>query len=296
MTVKPMRKKPKASETGRPQPVLEILQELTHLGRDRDTSDQMAVGILNRLQGWVGFDAATLFIFSEEKDRLEEAASIGERVDTLSFLSMGHGQGLAGWSSQSNRPVLLSNRTATIGFNPERDFGTFASLPLPSTGGTIGALNLGWRATEACDEQMFEMLLSVADQVGLLMECTRCRQRQDVARVRLAQVLEEHSSAVPRDDLSKRLISVREFTSTLKYLINDPLSVIVGNAQCLLAEETTFSQKHVSRLRRIEEAALRINQINDKLRQLDGLLAAAGETETALVAPRTQGRRTLAKR
>ncbi|MEW6050504.1 MAG: GAF domain-containing protein [Candidatus Zixiibacteriota bacterium] len=295
MTGKPTHRKPRENESVGPLSAADIFQDLTRLGRERNATDQMALDILHHVQNWAGFDAGTLYVYVEEKRRLEAVASIGEQVDTLGFLSMGHGQGLAGWSSLANRPVLLADRTGTIGFNPERDFGTFASLPLPATVGTIGALNLGWRCPKACDEPLFQMLLSIADQVGLIMECSLCRQRQNAVQVRLAQVLEERPISTTPEDYSRRLVSAREFAATLKYQINDPLSIIVGNAQCLLAEETTFSQKHVSRLRRIEEAALRINEINDKLRQLDSLLAAAAKTEVPPATSKAGAHRTANK-
>jgi hypothetical protein len=273
MTEMPTHKKPKGNDSGRRLAPLEMMRELTSLGRGQDDPAQVAAGILAHLRSWVGCDAATLFVINEATAQLEEAASIGERIDTLGFLSMGHGQGLAGWTSQANRPVLLPDRSATIGFNPERDFGTFASLPLPSTVGAIGALNLGWRKAEACDESTFELLLVLADQVGLIVECSLCRQRQNSVKIRMAQVLREREAQVPADEFGRRLVNAREYASTLKFQINDPLSIIVGNAQCLLAEESVLSQKHVSRLRRIEEAALRISSLNEQLRELDGLLA-----------------------
>jgi signal transduction histidine kinase len=273
MTEKPTHKKPKGNDSGRRLAPLEMMRELTSLARGQDDPCQIAAGILGSLRSWVGCDAATLFVINESTAQLEEAASIGERIDTLGFLAIGHGQGLAGWTSQANRPVLLSDRSGTIGFNPERDFGTFASLPLPSTLGALGALNLGWRKAQACDEPTFELLLVLADQVGLIVECSLCRQRQSSVQVRMAQVLRDREAQIPSEEFGRRLVTAREYASTLKFQINDPLSIIVGNAQCLLAEESILSQKHVSRLRRIEEAALRISSLNEQLRELDGLLA-----------------------
>lgn len=273
MTEKRTHRKPKENDSGRRLSPLEMMRELTLAARGLDDPALVAAGILSHLHDWVGCDAATLFVLNEATEQLEEAASIGERIDTLGFLSIGHGQGLAGWTSQANRPVLLADRSSTIGFNPERDFGTFASLPLPSTVGAIGALNLGWRKALACDESTFELLVALADQVGLIVECSLCRQRQVSVQIRMAQVLRDRDTSVPTEEFGRRLVTAREYASTLKLQINDPLSIIVGNAQCLLAEESVLSQKHVSRLRRIEEAALRICGLNEQLRELDGLLA-----------------------
>ncbi|HWR83623.1 MAG TPA: hypothetical protein VN285_09990 [Candidatus Deferrimicrobium sp.] len=50
--------------------------------------------------------------------------------------------------------------------------------------------------------------------------------------------------------------------------INNALSVIVGNIQCLLLEGISSDQKSLSRLRRIEGAALQISTLNRKVLEL----------------------------
>ena len=62
--------------------------------------------------------------------------------------------------------------------------------------------------------------------------------------------------------------SVASQTVAINHRINNALAVIIGNLQCLHWEKGVTNRKALSRLRRIEAAALMITTTNEKLQNL----------------------------
>ncbi|MFH1374792.1 MAG: hypothetical protein ABII79_13470 [bacterium] len=62
--------------------------------------------------------------------------------------------------------------------------------------------------------------------------------------------------------------SVASQTTAINHRINNALAVIIGNLQCLRWEKGVTDRKALSRLRRIEAAALMITTANEKLQNL----------------------------
>jgi len=72
---------------------------------------------------------------------------------------------------------------------------------------------------------------------------------------------------------AEKLSAVSELSVSINHEINNPLAVIVGNVQCMMIQCKNLDQKSLSRLRRVEEAAIRIGEINRKLLMIDSLVS-----------------------
>jgi len=72
-------------------------------------------------------------------------------------------------------------------------------------------------------------------------------------------------------DLESDIMTAADLAGRLAHAINDPLAVIVGHLQCLLAERAAPDQKTLSRLRRAEAAALSIADKNRDLLAIHAL-------------------------
>ncbi|HHI03096.1 MAG TPA: hypothetical protein ENL22_06210, partial [candidate division Zixibacteria bacterium] len=66
---------------------------------------------------------------------------------------------------------------------------------------------------------------------------------------------------------------VRELSVSINHEINNPLSVIVGNIQCLLFIEKNLNEKVKERLKRVEAEAMKIADINHRLLEIDELVS-----------------------
>jgi GAF domain-containing protein len=222
--------------------------------------------LLNAFRPLVNFDAATLFLFDEDHTQMTIGASIGPSiVDVLGFLPLGPGHGLSGWVATHDKPVLLADRSTTSGFDLENDFASVAVLPLKTGNAIIGVLNIGCRKPGSINEGHVEALESVAGLLGLAVECLTGHKAVQTMREQLDRVRREHTTEIPEEPSSMQLSSLYQASGLIYHEINDALAIIVGNAQCFLAEQAILDQKTVSRVRRIEEAALRIRNINQKL-------------------------------
>jgi K+-sensing histidine kinase KdpD len=58
---------------------------------------------------------------------------------------------------------------------------------------------------------------------------------------------------------------------SISHEVNNSLSVIIGNVQCLIMEKVATSDQSRDRLQRIESAAVKINTINKRLLQVPSL-------------------------
>ena len=247
--------------------VIDILTRMSDRCRVAESISDVLSEVAELLRILSPYDAATCFLYDQQKDRLVETWTVGRRVDVLDFLSMGQGLGISGWTAQYNRPILFSDRSANANFDPEIDFPTVLSLPLMGTGHTLGAVNLAYNRSRAVDETELPTLAAVANLTASYVELRWYREQWKESQTKQAQLSKE---LLTNKRQQSPLLSpeVNNLLIVQNHRINDPLSVIVGNVQCLLEEQSVLNQKGISRLRRIEEAALRIGEvIRDPLRR-----------------------------
>lgn len=226
------------------------------------------VKVLQLIQGIVIFDAATLYLLHRDRDRLEEVAGLGGRVELLSFLSVGAGRGLSGWTAHNRKPLLLSERSSISSFDPDSEYASFLSLPLLAGEELIGVLNLGSGKARAFTDDDVKLLTIVADQLALSIERVNYQKRVKSIRSDLQQAREQLQQVQTKKPVTDRLGEIAPLAAAINHGINNALSVIVGNVQCLLWEKAAADQKSLSRLRRIESAALQISSLNRKVLEL----------------------------
>ncbi|RME30364.1 MAG: hypothetical protein D6800_01905 [Candidatus Zixiibacteriota bacterium] len=71
----------------------------------------------------------------------------------------------------------------------------------------------------------------------------------------------------------EQLVTVKKLATSINHEINNPLTVIIGNVQYLRLTNAKLPENQNERLRRIEDAAMRISEINQKLLRMDALIA-----------------------
>jgi signal transduction protein with GAF and PtsI domain len=223
-------------------------------------------GLLQLVRNAVRFDAATLYQI-DAAGNWEELVSLGRPVEPLDFLPLGSGSGLSGWAAYSGRPVLLKDRTRSRHFNPDTDLASFLSVPIPQIEQPIGVLNLGGEKPNLFNEQHLEILEPVAIVLASILERAACGRSLDDTTHRLTIALDKLEQAEFRiaaggaGALAGAMIShVHE--------INEQLSIIIGNIDCLMVEPLQGNQGTLTRLRRAEEAAVKLRACGRKLLRL----------------------------
>ena len=254
-------------------PIWDHLHRLVGLTTQADLSQQRPQqrlqAALEQLQEILGFDAATVYFYDQKQEQLVEGVSLDNRVELVDFLSIGHGAGLSGWTVHDRRPLLLTHREEKDG--PTLSFQTFLSVPLLHGETIYGALNIGCHDPEALDQRDVRLIeVAAVLLVHLIRECEQDVQI-DRTKKQLRTVNDQLRLARRGLIVLDQLAAASRKAGDVIHQINDPLSVVLGNTQCLVAEEGAVNQRGLRRLRRIETAALRIAEVNHSLLEIYGL-------------------------
>ncbi len=233
----------------------------------RKTADRaLFADVLQIVRRTVPFDSATMYLI-DTAGNWEELISLGRPVEPLGFLPLGSGQGLSGWAAYSGKPVLLKDRTRSRHFNPDTDLGSFLSIPIPQTEQPIGVLNLGGDKPNLFTERHLEALEPVACVLAPILEKMVSARLLDETAQRLADALNRLEQAEARIAAGGVSAIAGAMVSHV-HEINEQLSIIIGNLDCLLVEPLQSNQGALTRLRRAEEAAVKLRACGRKLLRL----------------------------
>ena len=253
---------------------INLMAEIATLTHKRPPNRETFTAVLELINTILPFDGASLYLRGDRSDRLKEVASAGKTVDLVSFLTIGSGPGLTGWTAASKKPVLLSDRQLGDEFEPENSFRTIMSVPLILADDVIGVLNLGCHRAKAYDKQDVRLMTIVADQCAVSIERQIYQSEIEQKNKELTEAHNRLTEERKRTIAGDRLQEIVDSAISITNQINNPLSVIIGNLECLLSESEIPTQKMLSRLRRIEEASLQIAEANRKLLAFEKLPAA----------------------
>jgi signal transduction protein with GAF and PtsI domain len=147
-----------------------ISAEIIDLCRKKGPAEEIYRKALGKMKKLISFDSATVFVADTADGKLREAVTVGERVDILDFLSMGQGDGLAGWTAESGKPMVLSDRTNHHDFDPENDFASFMSVPLAVAGKITAVINFGSREARTYSAEDADVMACLGNQIALAFE------------------------------------------------------------------------------------------------------------------------------
>ena len=244
---------------------INLVAEIAALTHNKPPVRETFTSVLELINTILPFDGASLYLMADAGDRLKEVASIGERVDLLSFLTIGSGPGLTGWTATSRKPVLLSNRQLGNEFEPENAFRTIMSVPLVIRDTVTGVLNLGCHRAQAYEKKDIKLMTIVAAQCAVSIERQFYQREIERKNEELTTANRKYLDAQQKIIAGEKMQAMIDLATIVNHEINNPLAVIVGNLQCLLVESEIPSQKMLGRLKRIEAAALQISDVNRKL-------------------------------
>lgn len=234
----------------------------------------LAVSLVKRLKDLIPFDGATVHLMSATTNRLEELVSVGRRVQFLSYLSLGSGLGLEGWVATNRRPTRIPARKKDVLSEPDGHYRSILSIPLLFGDQVIGVVNLGCFAADVYDDEKLLLAELVAAPLGASMQVLRLNDDLREERQASCHQANQEPDSPPTANLVVRLREAARLAASVNHEINNPLAVIVGNIQCLVMEKAAVSQKELSRMRRIEAAALRISKANRRLGGICSLVEA----------------------
>lgn len=251
---------------------LEILFKLSQVIQSCTKPEDIYNSVLKLLEKLVDFKFAALFIYSDELKKLKLVASKGLVVDLIQPVSFDMGNGLSAWVAKQKRPILLSelHRGKTSSENPVR---SFLSIPLLLGNKIIGVMNFGHSRAGTFTKHNLQVLTIAAGQLSVIIERSLYfnrlaeQNRQLEETNRQLQITQE--ALVERE----RLAAVGEVAVTVNHEINNPLTVIIGNAELLLKDLADSDRKVRKKVEHIVAESKRIAQITRALHKIDRLVS-----------------------
>jgi signal transduction histidine kinase len=132
-------------------------------------------------------------------------------------------------------------------------------------------LNLGSGTPGVLTPRHLKLMSVVADQLAICLE-----RQEHVARIEAQHRELQLSNESLRDSQARliaqeKLAAVSQVAASINHQINNPLSVIVGNIDCLMLEEPDLGAKAKERLKRVIGAALQIGKVNRHLLNIQSI-------------------------
>ncbi len=251
--------------------VTDIMTRIASACAVKEQSNALFEQVLTLVREAIPYDAATIYLFNRTKERFEAKASLGRQVESLSFLEFYHGDGLTGWAAEHKRSLLLKDRSAKSNFDPETDYATFLSVPLQINETVTGVLNIGCHRPYALDDADVALASALANQVAVGLEIASVRTRCEELAAELEEIKQKLSSSCGSVSRETKQEVGQEVAVTYNE-INNFLSVITGNMECLIAEDAVPTQKSLSRLRRTIDAAARLGQASQNILKIKRII------------------------
>jgi signal transduction histidine kinase len=146
-------------------------------------------------------------------------------------------------------------------------------VPLKSGNNLIGVLSFAHQSEDFFRDKDIKLLSLLAQQMAAARERSLIQHELTLKNNALENAQKQLRRAQERLINDERLHAVRELSVSINHEINNPLSVIIGNIQCLLFIEKDLKDKVQQRLRRVESEALKIAEINHRLLEIDRLVS-----------------------
>jgi PAS domain S-box-containing protein len=218
-----------------------VARELTGTLEEGRIAELVAQGVVELLRT----RGATLYRFEPETGRLIAFSNYGPHAEITRGLVLEPGEGVAGRSVTERKIIATPDvlREPGVDITPalrarlER-FGTGAvvSVPLVAHDRIVGALSLSDVAGRQFTADELQVLQVFADQAALALENARLYESAQDSLVRLRDTQAQLVQAA-------KMSAIGQLVSGVAHELNNPLSVIIGYGQLLLARDAPAAVK-----------------------------------------------------
>jgi diguanylate cyclase (GGDEF)-like protein len=130
----------------------DVLAELGRIAQTVTDPVEAFQQALLQMRAVVPYENATLFLWSRDTQSLEEAATVGSRVDLIGHVRFGRSAGFSSWVAQQRKPVLLNDLHREGGPDAVA-LRSFLSVPLLVQGEVVGVINMSHSRPSAFEEE-----------------------------------------------------------------------------------------------------------------------------------------------
>lgn len=248
-----------------------LMTEIAAIFRNNPPGRKTYNEALGMVRDVVMFDRAALYLYKQKKGRFEQECAfnsddIPHKADVL-FTSQEFVSLLTNHKKPINSVDLL--RTYKL---PQAIDEPFLIIPLLVNNGLIGMLNFIGGQKDGFADKDVKLLSIIADQIAISIERSIYQKRLENQNTDLKKAHHELEQMYKKIVSEERLSAVKDLAASINHEINNPLSVITGNAEYLLYAYPDIDSKIARRIKTIETEALRISEINRQLLKIQQLV------------------------
>lgn len=212
---------------------LGVLLDVASLLQASQSGDAGFAPLLKLLQRIVPYENATLFLVDPDSGKLvcEESAG-GREIDLIDAVRFDMGFGLSAWIAKQRRPILIPvlRRRSVEGGESLR---SFIGLPLLVDDELHGVMTFGHSRPGAFSGVDDSPLRLLSTQIALVLKNLALLRRLKSVNDELAAKNRRLEDMQARLVESERVKAVADTVATMNHEINNPLTIISGNAELL---------------------------------------------------------------
>ncbi|MFH1701036.1 MAG: GAF domain-containing protein [Candidatus Zixiibacteriota bacterium] len=251
---------------------IELAVQISKILRDNPKGRKSLMKALDLMAELIPFESATIYLFNEVKNELEEIATRGETVNVLDFLRFGPGTGLAGWAAGKKQPMFLPGREPGIDRVHEHHDSVLV-LPLLVEDNLVGVMcfSNGTSQIFNINHNFFFELVSI--QIAVSLERINYMKQLDQKNLRLEQTQTQLRETQSQLMALEKFMDVSDLVTSINHEVNDLLSAIVGNVRIIELESADLPEKISKNINAIVDGARQISLITHKLTGIESLVS-----------------------
>jgi GAF domain-containing protein len=243
------------------------LREISDVFNSTLDLEEVLTLVMTKTNELLGVEAGSVTLLTEDRQELVFHASVGEGAEVVKGLKIPAQEGFVGWVVSHGESLLVPDVDqdprhfdqvdAASGFKTR----SVLCVPLVAKGGVIGAIEVLNKIGEPFDADDLRLTEALALSAATAIEKARLYQGEKQALEQLRQTQDELMRA-------QRLAVLGQIGVTVRHEVNNPLTVVLGNADWLLRELTDLDGEALSALKAIRANALRIRDTVKKLEDI----------------------------
>jgi GAF domain-containing protein/CheY-like chemotaxis protein len=240
------------------------LQEIAQAFNSTLDLEQVLTLVMAKTNELLGVEAGSVALLSEDREELVFRASVGQGADVVRGMRMPASEGIIGWAISHRESLLVPD----VAQDP-RHYGVMDAksgvktrsllcVPLVAKGTVIGAFEVLNKIGSPFNDNDLRMAEALALSAATAIENASLFQREKDALEKLKQMQDELVR-------TQRLVALGQIGVTVRHEVNNPLTVVLGNADWLLQALNDLEGEPLKALEAIRINALRIRDTVNRL-------------------------------
>ncbi len=245
-----------------------MLLEMSTLLQDSLAGGESLGSLFQLLRRVVPYQSATLYQVDSVSGRLVCRDRVGEQlIDLIDVVRFDLGFGLSAWIAKQRKPVVIPNLRRRTGHD-QHDLRSFIGLPLTVGEELVGVLNFGHSRPDAFLEVEADLLQILGNQIALLLRNLDLVARLRAGNRELSERNERLRQMQARLVESERIKAVADLVAAMNHEINNPLTIISGQAELLALHLGDGDPQAMAKLDIITQQVRRLGRVLSLLASL----------------------------